>query len=223
MSYAHTYYFRERLRVSAIGTYVLHKEAATICVHSLLCTTYKVSIIYVIMVDKISCILLWDTGDLQRTTGYPSNGRQTVCHIAPDHSEQGTHSQKARFTWPTWGPTGYCRPQVGPMWAPWTLLSGLTRTWQLRECIDSLQCSNTMWCHMHGSSLVWVMTWRRTGELMCMYSPLGPLGTHCWWNFDQNADIFTQENMLRYRLPKGRHVVECLNHGKWPLSRRSLI
>ena len=25
---------------------------------------------------------------------------------------------------PTWGPPGSCRPQVGPMTAPWTLLSG---------------------------------------------------------------------------------------------------
>ena len=34
-------------------------------------------------------------------------------------------SQIARFVWPTWGPPGSCRPQVGPMLAPWTLLSGL--------------------------------------------------------------------------------------------------
>ena len=25
---------------------------------------------------------------------------------------------------PNWGPTGSCRPQMGPIWAPWTLLSG---------------------------------------------------------------------------------------------------
>ena len=33
-------------------------------------------------------------------------------------------TQIARFTWPTWGPPGSCRPQVGPMSVPWTLLSG---------------------------------------------------------------------------------------------------
>ena len=32
-------------------------------------------------------------------------------------------SQIARFTWPIWGLPGSCRPQVGPMLAPWTLLS----------------------------------------------------------------------------------------------------
>ena len=30
----------------------------------------------------------------------------------------------ARFMWPTWGPSGANRTQVGPMLAPWTLLSG---------------------------------------------------------------------------------------------------
>ena len=33
--------------------------------------------------------------------------------------------QIARFMGPTWGPPGSCRPQMGPMLAPWTLLSGL--------------------------------------------------------------------------------------------------
>ena len=30
----------------------------------------------------------------------------------------------ANFMGPTWGPPGSCRPQMGPMLAPWTLLSG---------------------------------------------------------------------------------------------------
>ena len=37
----------------------------------------------------------------------------------------GEPSQIARFTWPTWGQPGHCRPQVGPMSAPWTLPSGM--------------------------------------------------------------------------------------------------
>ena len=35
-----------------------------------------------------------------------------------------TYSRIARFLGPTWGPPGSCRPQMGPMLAPWTLLSG---------------------------------------------------------------------------------------------------
>ena len=34
--------------------------------------------------------------------------------------------QKTRFMGPTWGPTESCRPQMGPMLAPCTLLSGTT-------------------------------------------------------------------------------------------------
>ena len=37
----------------------------------------------------------------------------------------GTQSLKTRFMGPTWGPSGADRTQVGPMLAPWTLLSGL--------------------------------------------------------------------------------------------------
>ena len=38
----------------------------------------------------------------------------------------GFSSQTAKFMWPTCGPPGSCRPQVGPTLAPWTLLSGKT-------------------------------------------------------------------------------------------------
>ena len=37
-------------------------------------------------------------------------------------------SQTVRFMGPTWGPPGSCRPQVGPMLAPWSLLSGFIGT-----------------------------------------------------------------------------------------------
>ena len=43
-------------------------------------------------------------------------------------------SQIAMFTWLTWGPPGSCRPQVGPMWAPWTLLSELA-FWKRYVCL----------------------------------------------------------------------------------------
>ena len=34
-------------------------------------------------------------------------------------------SQMARFMGPTWGPPGSCQPQIGPILAQWTLLSGI--------------------------------------------------------------------------------------------------
>ena len=33
-------------------------------------------------------------------------------------------TQIAKFMGPTWGPPGSCRPQMGPMLVPWTVLSG---------------------------------------------------------------------------------------------------
>ena len=42
-------------------------------------------------------------------------------HVCPDRI--------AKFMGPTWGPPGSCRPQMGPMLAPWNLLSG----WALKD------------------------------------------------------------------------------------------
>ena len=49
-------------------------------------------------------------------------------YIAPKkvyfHAKNGREqAQITRFMWPTWGPPGADRTQVGPMLAPWTLLS----------------------------------------------------------------------------------------------------
>ena len=40
-------------------------------------------------------------------------------------------TQIIKFMGPTWGTPGSCRPQMGPMLAPWTLLSGTFETWFL--------------------------------------------------------------------------------------------
>ena len=37
-------------------------------------------------------------------------------------------SQIASFLGPAWGPAGFSRSQIGPMLAPWTLLSGKQRS-----------------------------------------------------------------------------------------------
>ena len=49
---------------------------------------------------------------------------------------QGTHAlplfgcnpRQQIFIGPTWGPLGSCRPQMGPMLAPWALLSGMVNS-----------------------------------------------------------------------------------------------
>ena len=49
-------------------------------------------------------------------------------------------SQIAKFMGPTVGPSGSCRPQMGPMLAPWTLLSGICIwnpiSWKPRTCLS---------------------------------------------------------------------------------------
>ena len=40
------------------------------------------------------------------------------------HKEPVIQTQIAKFMGPTWGPPGSYRPQMGPILAPWTLLSG---------------------------------------------------------------------------------------------------
>ena len=47
---------------------------------------------------------------------------------------QGNISHRARFMGQTWGPPGSCRPQMGPMLAPWTLLSGCCWLWLKSVC-----------------------------------------------------------------------------------------
>ena len=55
---------------------------------------------------KAICFFLWYIND-------------SACHHQPTLGPQ-----IARFMGPTRGPPGSCRPQMGPMLAPWTLLSG---------------------------------------------------------------------------------------------------
>ena len=58
---------------------------------------------------------------LQSTLLIPSIYRS----IWYDIIRQNPTSQIAKFMGPTWGPPGSCRPQMGPMLVPWTLLSGI--------------------------------------------------------------------------------------------------
>ena len=52
----------------------------------------------------------------------PNKRTMHVCCNFVSHNDRP--AQMARFMGPTWGPPGSCRPQMGPMLAPWTLLSG---------------------------------------------------------------------------------------------------
>ena len=46
--------------------------------------------------------------------------------------------QIAKFMGPTWGPPGSCRPQMGLMWASWTLLSGFVSIEIIRSALEDV-------------------------------------------------------------------------------------
>ena len=62
------------------------------------------------------------------TQWWLESGRSSIdtnaAHLVYDDTILCGSSQIARFMGPTWGPSGADRTQVGPMLAPWTLLSG---------------------------------------------------------------------------------------------------
>ena len=79
-----------------------------------------------------------------------SRGRQPVSFRyesrlpMPEHQNQ----QIAKFMGPAWGQSGSCRPQMGPMLAPWTMLSGYVCTGRheghLLSCEQNAALSNKL-------------------------------------------------------------------------------
>ena len=69
-------------------------------------------------------------------------------------------TQIAKFIGPTWGPPGSCWPQMGPMLAPWTLLSGKI------SYIEKALWSITTWhCMQHGGCR---QRYNRSGKQRCL-------------------------------------------------------
>ena len=72
-------------------------------------------------------------------------------------------TQIAKFMGPTWGPPGSCRPQMGPMLAPWTLpgsyrvQNGINSWWLLSLC-TSLSYQHYRWCGK-SSCMVLILQW----------------------------------------------------------------
>ena len=76
-------------------------------------------------IDKAGCAALWKV--LNLLWFYPRfNMQLTGCRRRTLHYVYWNQSQIAKFMGPTWGPPGSCRPQMGPMLAPWTLISGVS-------------------------------------------------------------------------------------------------
>ena len=67
------------------------------------------------------------------------------------------YSQIARFMWPTWGPPVSCRPQVGPVLAPWALLSGLVYTCWYVLVYTLLITRNNRWMRTKPCDILLIM------------------------------------------------------------------
>ena len=71
-----------------------------------------------------------------------------VCYLdAWSHTYEYIASLIARFMGPTWGPSGANRTQVGPMLAPWTLLSGLMIASTITLCQAYSAAVTEWWCY----------------------------------------------------------------------------
>ena len=76
-------------------------------------------------------------------------GQQNIIHNNwyPEKPSLGKATLIARFMGPTWGPSGTDRTQVGPMLAPWTLLSGYVILGQ--QCVCRWSCTMRInACHL---------------------------------------------------------------------------
>ena len=82
-------------------------------------------------------------------------------------------TQIARFTWPTWGPPGSCRPQVGPVWAARTLLSEYVCIALLSQVGTAQNSQRTdgvapyRWITIRISAVVWYFVHRGIGKSWC--------------------------------------------------------
>ena len=65
------------------------------------------------------------------------------CIIMQNHNSPDNNSPDNKFMGSTWGPPGSCRPQMDPMLAPWTLLSG--RLQDLAAEISALEFGASHW------------------------------------------------------------------------------
>ena len=96
---------------------------------------------------------------------------------------------------PTWGPPGSCRPQMGPILAPWTLLSRkdpqkspmnyASRVSFIHLFMDAIKWSATQMKLMTRVTLYrFRLIWLKSGGCFCKESPVvmvGDLGSHMFF------------------------------------------
>ena len=91
---------------------------------------------------------------------------------------------KVQFVGPTWGPLGSCRPRMGLMLAPWTLLSGLA----LNSLSKHYTVTSSIWFHSPMKHIFLLSTFD-TWLVYCPECGTSDLGLTAstplllWWDF----------------------------------------
>ena len=117
--------------------------------------------------------------------------------------------QIARFMGPTWGPPGSCRPQMGPMLATWTLLSGCKLIYHhiLRWSFDLVHhryfwyksCNANI--NIHYSEVIWI-SW-------CCKSPA------IWLFVQQHRNVQSSASLALCDGNSLESLIKCQWYGKY--------
>ena len=97
---------------------------------------------------------------------------------------------------PTWGPPGSCRPRMGPMLAPWTLLSGMSLSKTI--CVILSDCKNILY---HFPFFIFVT----------VHNPM----FYSWQLFDtkESYDDYTHTELAKYNIRPMFHITGTA--GNW--------
>ena len=138
----------------------------------------------------------------------------------------GRYPQIARLMGPTWGPPGSCRPQMGPMFALWTLLSGSIsqRLSSVAHCPDSVCCivltvhaSTIKLLMLNIIQLLWISELRVRTILRTNTRILALQKLPCWcviycWVVIKSLNVHNQQvPICPYYLAQQNGPLECCN------------
>ena len=119
-----------KLNLKVMNTKIeLHPVTQSITLYIVACVFYKC----IKMIGGVAChvikwwilVVMWYVG-IYRLSYWKMPHKENVWSFSKSLTANET-SQIVRFMGPTWGPPGSCRAPMGPILAPWTLLSGFEK------------------------------------------------------------------------------------------------
>ena len=131
---------------------------------------------------------------------------------------------------PTWGPPGSCRPQMGPMLAPWTFLSGWFINWT--EDVTGTRNRGTEHLENVSRKFVCFLQWNFTGIISDGYVVIGGLGAEplsepmltkfCDVSYGHGELINTSAHALSNVNRTDVHTYPYLGNDKYKLTTRQI-